>query len=108
MMSLFVFESHNRDVIRANLLEIVYRRTRPTTQRRKRGVRVIMGPVEERNPWCVILSTIFFPLFSDSLLQARVFSYIPNFDQTITRKFQKTNGMLKADEPHIRLPELQS
>src|SRR6266545_418378 len=76
-------------------------RIRPTTQIRKRGV-VIMEPQKRKKcmiPWYVILCNFFF-LCSDSSLQVRLFSYIANFDQATTRKFQKTNGMLKADEPH--------
>jgi hypothetical protein len=49
--------------------------------------------------WCVILFAIFL-CCSDSFSQVRLFSYIAEFDQATPRKFQKTNGMLKADEPH--------
>jgi hypothetical protein len=44
----------------------------------------------------------FFFLCSDSYVsQVRLFNYIANFGHgTTPRRFQKTNNMLKADEPH--------
>ena len=52
--------------------------------------------------WCAILSANVF-LFRDSYIsQVRPFNFIADFGHVGTnlRKFQKTNGMLKADEPH--------
>ena len=49
--------------------------------------------------WCVILFAISL-CYSDSFSQVRLFSYIAEFDLATPRNFQKTNGMLKADEPH--------
>ena len=61
------------------------------------------GAAEEKKMYdplvCNTLCNFFF-LSSDSSLQVRLFNYIANFDQATTRKFQKTNGMLKADERH--------
>ena len=52
--------------------------------------------------WCVILSTNVC-LFHDSYVsQVRLFNFTADFGHVGAkiRKFQKTNGMLKADEPH--------
>ena len=52
--------------------------------------------------WCAILSANMF-LFRDSYVsQVRLFNFIAEFGHVGAKhhKFQKTNGMLKADEPH--------
>ena len=53
--------------------------------------------------WCAILSTNVC-LFHDSYLsQVRLFNFTADFGHVGAklRKYQKTNGMLKADEPHM-------
>ncbi|KAF8966888.1 hypothetical protein BDZ97DRAFT_585476 [Flammula alnicola] len=48
-----------------------------------------------------ILSEFLFLPSESSLLQVRLFTHIINFDQaTGPHRFQRTNGTLKADEPH--------
>ena len=52
--------------------------------------------------WCVILSANVFYFRDSYVSQVRLFNFIADFghDGAQLREFQKTNGMLKADEPH--------
>ena len=52
--------------------------------------------------WCAILSANVFLFRGSYVSQVRLFNFIADFGHVGAklRKFQKTNGMLKVDEPH--------